>query len=202
VGIDVLGVIQVRQGDRWKSLATYYQGQRGLIRYWLGWGGGGWHSYHFGVKPLVSQPRGLPPDFWPSSEEYVVRNLMTKHAIGTQDQSWVDAREVLDALPLLGHRTCLVPIETARALSQQNASPAAWISSAGVCEGVFCFDVDGKGPRLLSVTPEWQAIDSETGCVYVECAFEFFEGEVEEFLRTFTDHVQAYSSARLVYGFE
>ena len=203
MGIDVSGVFQARDGDCWVSLKTYDQGLRGLLRYWLGWGGGGWHYHDFGVKPLVTCPRGLPDDFEQSANTYVIRNLKTIDAIGTRNQTWLNVEEILDALPIFGHRACAVPLSIAHALTAQNASLEQWISVAGICKGIFCWDTDKDiGPRLIKVTPNW-ATSAESGdSVNVDCLFDFFEDEIREFTEEIAELRQTHDIIRLVYGFE
>lgn len=56
MGIDVMGIFQRFNGERWLTVdcdngrypvdeeddrRIYYDGQRGLLRFWLGWSGGG-----------------------------------------------------------------------------------------------------------------------------------------------------------------
>lgn len=199
MGIDVMGVFQARDGDGWVSLKTYYQGQRGLLRYWLGWSNGGWFSADFGVKPLVAYPRGLPDDFEQSANTYVIRNLKTFAAIGSRSQSWLNVEEILNALPILGYRTCTVPLPLARNLTAQNASLEEWKSVAGVCEEISW--LENHAPHLINVTPNWVSSPS-SGSVYVDCEFDFFEDEIREFTEEIAELRQSHDIVRLVYGFE
>lgn len=203
MGIDVMGVFQARDGDGWVSLKTYYQGQRGLLRYWLGWDSGGWYEGDFGVKPLVTCPRGLPDDFEQSANTYVIRNLKTNAAIGTRNQTWLNVEEILDALPILGHHGCAVPLSIARALTAQNASLEQWVSVAGICKGIFCRDTDKNiDPRLIKVTPNWEASTHSGDSVHVDCEFNFIEGEIRDFTKEIAELRQSHDIVRLVYGFE
>lgn len=199
MGIDVMGVFQAKDEDGWVSLKTYYQGQRGLLRYWLGWGGGGLYSGDFGVKPLVTFPRGLPDDFERSANTYINRNTKTIDSIGTRNQTWLNVEEILNALPILGYRTCTVPLPIARNLTEQNASLEEWKSVAGVCEEISW--LENRVPRLIGVTPNWASYPSSDS-VYVDCEFDFFKDEIREFTEEIAELRQSHDIVRLVYGFE
>ena len=96
MGIDVFGSFQAKVGEDWSFQKEYYDGQRGFLRWWLGWGTGGLYE-KFGGEPLVDDLRGLPSD------------LVKRGATASTYQSWVLAEEVLAAIPLLGRHSYSVP---------------------------------------------------------------------------------------------
>ena len=198
MGIDVVGVFERRDGNRWTYVQSYYDGQRGLLRYWLGWGSG-WYST-YGVKPIVSSPRGLPTDFRYWDDIYWIDDtkLDPKRvvAVGTQLQSWVGGEEILAALPLLGVRSHSVRSDHTPSPS---AALAEWEHVPGISEGHIGRP---EAPRLVAVSSERHAeTHPRTDALLVNCSWDF-----SDHIAYFTDDVHTlvskYGSIRFVYGFE
>jgi hypothetical protein len=95
MGLDVFGVFQKREKERWVSFQSYYYGERDELRNWLGLNLEGGYE----IKP-IAQPRGLPADF--DVDEFV----------GEHSKSWLLADEILNALPALATSTEKISIKT------------------------------------------------------------------------------------------
>lgn len=197
MGIDISGVFQARDREGWTSLRTYDQGLRGLLRYWLGWGAGGWYAGDFGVKPLVGAPRGLPDDFEQSADTYVIRNLRTRDAIGTNSQNWLGGEEILTALPVLGRRTVVVPQAIVRELTERNASPEQWKPIVSEMDSLVDSSI-----RLVKVSPKWEASHPSGAGVHVDCLFDFSDREIQDFADEVAELRRVHQCVRFVYGFE
>lgn len=229
MGIDISGVFQARTGEGWQSIKTYHQGQRGFLRWWLGYGGGHVLRHDLAVEELVKHPRGLPNDFYQSADSYVKGEgiLRTVDAIGTKFQSWLDADEILDALPILGYRTSTVPRQIAIELTASSASPEQWISIGGVCKDICTGNIRwllGSGaprlvtaapdeivqrstptfdeaPRLIKLAPNWPPSARTADAISVDCVFVIESDEVREFSGEITELQKSHGNIRLVYGF-
>ncbi len=200
MGIDVSGVLQGREDGGWKSIRTYYQGRRGLLRYWLGWGSGGWYSADLGIRPLFEQVRGLPPDFAESADTDVIPGrLKTADAVGTQTPSWVSAAEVLGALPVHGRRTVFVPASLAQDLLARPVDLQAWAKRASLPHGAE--HIGGLCPRLIEATPMVSKLPTHND-VAVACVFEIGDSDIDEFADELRALLTSYREVRLVYGFE
>ena len=169
MGIDVSGVFQARDREGWISLTRYYNGRRGLVRYWLGWVYGSGYQ-DLGVKPLVESPRGLPGDF---------EQLESSEDVGEISRSWLNVQEILDALPICSHRRCTVPLSIVRDLTTQKANMEQWKSATCLCEEMFRFEA--LAPRLIEVAPNWSVPSPSRDSVYVDYSFDFFDEDISDF---------------------
>jgi hypothetical protein len=167
MGMDVIGVFQVRDKDEWTFLKKYYDGQRFILRHWLGLNAVGGFIDAYQIKPLVEieHTRGLPDDFEQSANAvvpgYEHMGLTTIDCIGGWNRSWLDVDEILRALPVLGRRTFTVPLSIVRDLMAQNASPEHWES---VCKEMEWSDIP-PAPRLIEVTPRDVNVDCVIDCI-------------------------------------
>jgi hypothetical protein len=188
MGIDVSGNFQAKEGGDWVFLKQYYDGQRGLLRWWLGWGPGGLYE-RYGGKPLVDELRGLPTD------------LLQKGCRESEYQSWLFASEILGALPLLGQYSYSVPRELARKASEQGATPGQWKMLTGIGDELDFLKQYGPVPALLSVTPNWEALSPCNNTVQVECVYDF-SAEIGEFTTLVAGFCESHDDVRFIYSFE
>jgi hypothetical protein len=187
MGIDVRGVLEFHNGKHWNMHEAYYDGTRGLIRYWLGWGRG-YYETGLGISRLVTSIRGLPNDFDPENP-----------LIGSIDKSWLAAEEILGALPLIGHEKCDVVIELAYTLWKEKAGLQEWNDSTGI--GNFFTHRGVETPQLETVNPLWETYARDTNSIQVECTFDF-STSVSDITEKLVKLKQEYKMVRFVYGFE
>jgi hypothetical protein len=187
MGIDVLGSFQAKVEGKWVFQKEYYNGQRGMLRWWLGWGSGEFYE-KFRVEPLVDELRGLPLD------------LKNENAREATYQSWVSAEEVLSALPLLGWHSYSVPHELVRKTLEQAATPAQWKTLTGITDELDFLENYGGPPRLLSVTPDGDALSHEGNCVEVKVTFDFSDW-IMDFVTILNSLRQLHEEVRFVYEF-
>lgn len=200
MGIDVMGAFQRFNGEHWVTVdcdqrcypvleeddrRIYCDGQRGLLRFWLGWGDGGWYSRNYGITPILSSARGLPEDL---NDEDVT--------IGTRLPSWLRGEEILAALPLLGKQTHTVATELAELLWTTGGTLKDWEAAPGIFKDLF------PAPSLAAVPVRHEdATEASTGTTLVDGLWDF-----SRTIADFTDEVlrlsKLHGDIRFVYGFE
>jgi hypothetical protein len=189
MGIDVFGVFQKREDERWRSIRSFYDGQRGFVRGWLGWD---WGSYS--MHPIVA-PRGLPSDF--ESSEQVDDGEMGMIAIGdivgSRCQSWLNGDEILSALPALGTHTLKVPMKVYEQSWHLESDPERWKVLTGLSQDPYL-------PKLVGISSRPGDISHDAQEFPVDCLY-----DLSDYVTYFTDEVQElqdlYGTVRFVYGF-
>lgn len=200
MGIDVMGVFQRFDGEHWVTVDCddrcypvleeddphiYSDGQRGLLRFWLGWGDGGWYSRNYGITPILGSDRGLPEGL--NDEDLsIVQDRMP---------SWLRGQEILDALPLLGKRTHTVATELAELLWTTGGTLEDWEAAPGIFEDVF------PAPILAAVPVRHEgAPEASADTTLVDCLWDF-----SRTIAYFTDEVlrlsKLHGDIRFVYAF-
>lgn len=194
MGIDVMGAFQRFNGEHWVTVdcdnhcypvleeddrRIYSDGQRGLLRFWLGWGGGSWGSNNYGITPILSSARGLPEDL--NDEDLT---------IGTRLPSWLRGEEILAALPILGKETHTVATELAELLWTTGGTLKDWEAALRSGGGLAAVPVRHEG-----------ATEASTGTTLVDYLWDY-----SEHVTDFTDEVlrlsKLHGDIRFVYGFE
>lgn len=199
MGIDVNGVFEKQDGERWVYVGEFDDGQRGFLRFWLGWGSG-WYS-RYGIAPIAGASRGLPAEllgcadgtYWIDPEYRI--NTKRAALVGEQQHSWLSGEEILAALPVTGMRRHLVPSDTANRLMACDADLNQW---AAEISGEHQW---GEVPRLVAVSARPEAIAAEDpDGMPVDCTWDF-----SEYIAHFTDEVRRQTALhgriRFVYGF-
>ena len=205
MGIDVFGVFQRREKDRWSFISRYYDGARGELRMWLGYGPNqyddNYQAWQLGIiRPTPS--RGLPVDLdldEPVPDRvYTNMELTVENVIGSPPHSWLLADEILQALPALSVRTLAVPLPVYHATKDKTDDVAQWQAMTGDLCGL-CGDVPDTW-KLVSVrycSEKLSHLSTEVPC---ECVCDFSDE-----IAYFTDEVRqiqdAHGEVRFVYGF-
>lgn len=187
MGIDVFGRFQATDGERWIFLEDYYDGRRGLLRWWLGWGTGPAYE-KFGLESLVDEPLGLPTDYFCSDLD------------DNDFPSWLNADEILGALPLIGRYTYFIPQELVRVACEQKANPKQWKAMTGISDELDFLERYGGVPRLISVEPKWEVVATLDDFVPVDGVYDFSD-EISEFTSLVAKLQEQYGVVRFVYGF-
>ena len=229
MGIDVFGVFQRREKDRWFYVSRYYGGGRSALRAWLG----AIVSHHFGDEeyglnwlehiPLIAPLRGLPTDLdldepIPGERRSTVRNILGEYCY-----SWLLADEILQALPVLAVRTFAVPLHVYHATKDITDDVERWKAMTGLSQepdleshwekvdsGSYRSDwerlVGGHihtfWERLVSVNYRSEKISHLSTEVPCECVCDFSdEDDVPEFINELRQIQDAHGEVRFVYGF-
>ena len=200
MGIDVMGAFQRFNGEHWVTVdcdqrcypvlegddrRMYCDGQRGLLRFWLGWGDGGWYSRDYGITPILGSDRGLPEDGLNDEDLSIVEDRMP---------SWLRGEEILAALPLLGKRTHTVATELAELLWTTGGTLKDWEAAPGIFE-------KSRG-RLAAVPVRHEGVtEVSTGTTLVDCLLDF-SGRIAYFTDEVLRLSKLHGDIRFVYGFE
>lgn len=98
MGIDVSGVFQRRDAEKWVVICDYHDGRRGYLRSWLGFD-------RYREIPF-SALRGVPEDFNPSEVVIIpgYRPVEIECFIGERGHSWISGEEILNT-PALTQRS-------------------------------------------------------------------------------------------------
>jgi hypothetical protein len=198
MGTDVFGVFEKRENGRWEYITDFYDGQRGHLRAWLGWSDGRLWSEpqsgdDFRTFPIAPS-RGLPNDF--DYSEGIYRVDATRYTtVGRLDCSWLQADEILNALPILGIRSLTVPIGVYEKAWEHESDIARWQEITGLCQETWL-------PKLVGVSSCPEGFLHGTRGIPVKCLYDFSE---DEDLSYFTDEVRQlrdfHGEVRFVYGF-
>jgi hypothetical protein len=215
MGIDVFGLWQSRQGEKWTSVGRLYWGTRGSVRAWLGWGGRLWGGDVFPIAPL----RGWPADFDPTEqlklglprvddmESWPVNfdpakplefaghsRTIAEDVVGSPPYSWVSAEEILAAPAIFVYQTD-ISVEQYQATWDLLDDLPKW-------QDVTDFQLKGYPCQLVEVVYPQLAPAYDARTVRVECLVDFSEDdEVIELVALAKRARELYSEVRLVYGF-
>lgn len=196
MGLDVFGVFQKREKERWVSFQRHYYGQRDQLRIWLGAPLGS----HYEMKS-IAPPRGLPADF--DADE----------CVGDHFKSWLLADEILNALPALATSTEKIGIEAYLEACNKEPVLSKWEASIEEAFAKEYFDRHKKEfnrkewahpsrclIKLVAASPKPfdATFTSEYG--FIECIYDFSDF-FQEFISEVRLQKNKYADVRFVFGF-
>jgi hypothetical protein len=196
MGLDVFGVFQKREKERWVSFQKYYYGRRDGLRTWFGAPLG----CRYEIKP-IAPPRGLPEDF------------DAAECVGDHFKSWLLVDEVLNALPALATSTEKISIKAYFEACNTEPVLSKWETLIEEAFAKEYFDRHNEEfnrknwerhdrclIRLVAASPKPfdSTFTSEYG--FVECIYDY-SNYFQEFISEVRLLKNKYADVRFVFGF-
>lgn len=196
MGLDVFGVFQKRENERWVSIQKYYYGQRDELRIWLGAPLGGHRDL-----PSIASPRGLPADF--DAGEWV----------GDHFKSWLLVDEILNALPALAISTEKICVKAYFDACEREPILIEWEASIDEAFAKEYFDRHKKDfnrkesehqdrclIRLVAASPKPFDATFTNEYGFIECIYDYSD-YFQEFISEARLLKNKYADVRFVFGF-